>query len=368
MNASAALPARKSAPPSTIRGLLEGPAFRDAVSKALPRHLPPERFIRVALTALMRTPKLAECDQASFFQALLSLSQLGLEPDGRRAHLIPFENRKRGVVECQLIVDYKGLVDLAMRSGAISNIHADVVCENDEFEYDRGILVHHRIDFRQERGRMYAAYALVRFKDEGEKADVMTRLEVEAIRERSRAKDNGPWVTDFNEMAKKTVFRRLSKWLPLSAEFRDALEADADSTEDRRFEVAKPVFEAQTFLPAAVEPRAVDRSVSASASPAAAGPDRLPDEPPDDVPLDPPPPRPPPATDEPPLGPRDVLERLMAEAGITFAQLQHKLVALAWEPDVDSYPSLIDLPMKSVSRILRNWPALLKQLTKPAVA
>src|ERR1051326_6456109 len=100
-----------------IKVLITGEQFKLAVAQALPKHLTPDRFIPTALTAMTRTPKLAECDQASFFAALMTLSQLGLEPDGRRAHLIPFENRKRGVVECQLIIDYKGLVELAYRSG-----------------------------------------------------------------------------------------------------------------------------------------------------------------------------------------------------------------------------------------------------------
>ena len=208
----------------TIKTLLEGEAFRNAVANALPSHLKPDRFIRVALTAMTRTPRLAECDQHSFFNALLTLSQLGIEPDGRRAHLIPFRNNKRGIVECQLIVDYKGLVELAMRSGTVSSIHADVVCENDAFDYDRGELKTHRIDFKKPRGPVYAAYAMVRFKDGTEKCDVMTRDEIEGVRSRSKAKNSGPWETDWNEMAKKTVFRRLSKWITLSPEYRDALD------------------------------------------------------------------------------------------------------------------------------------------------
>lgn len=242
---------------ATIKSNLEGEAFKLAVAKVLPKHLTADRFVRVALTAMTRTPKLASCDQASFFQCLLTLSQLGLEPDGRRAHLIPFENRKRGCVECQLIVDYKGLAELAMRSGSVSNLHADIVCENDEFDYDRGELKKHKIDFRKPRGNVYAAYALCRFKDGSEKCDVMTWDEIEAIRNRSRAGNSGPWQTDWNEMAKKTVFRRLSKWLPLSPEYRDALDTDADTAEDRRVENAKPVavmsitnpFEAVTDAP-----------------------------------------------------------------------------------------------------------------------
>lgn len=212
-----------------IRGLIEGDQFKAQVAKALPKHLTPDRFIRVACTTLMRVPKLAECDKTSFFNALLSLSQLGLEPDGRRAHLIPFNNTKRGCVECQLIIDYKGLAELAMRSGTISSLHADVVCENDEFAYDRGQVLKHVIDFRKPRGAVYAVYSIARFKDATEKAEAMSVDEVEAIRNRSRAGNSGPWVTDWNEMAKKTVFRRLSKWLPLSPECRDSLDNDDDA-------------------------------------------------------------------------------------------------------------------------------------------
>lgn len=231
-NTSVAPPAKTTvapkAQPPTIKSLLEGESFKLQVAKTLPTHLKPERFLRVAMTAIMRTPKLAECDHASFFKALLDLSSMGLEPDGRRAHLIPFNNNKRNCVECQLIIDYKGLVDLAQRSGLISNLHADVVCENDQFSYNMGEVEFHRIDFKQERGEPYAAYAICTFKDGTKKAEVMSMHEIDAIRKRSKAANAGPWVTDYNEMSKKTVFRRLSKWLPLSPEYRDAVEKDAD--------------------------------------------------------------------------------------------------------------------------------------------
>lgn len=256
--------ATRQASPSkrTIQNLLEGDEFKLAVAKALPKHLTPDRFVRVACTAMLRTPKLAQCDQTSFFNALLTLSQFGLEPDGRNAHLIPFENRKRGITECQLIIDYKGLVDLAMRSGRISNIHADVICDNDTFTYNLGEIIEHKIDFRKPRGSAFAVYAIARFKDGTSKCEVMTMDEVAIIRGRSRAKDSGPWTTDFNEMAKKTVFRRLSKWLTLSPEFRDAVEADADQLEDRRFDAAKPVFSPTTpALFAAPEPQQLPEPV-----------------------------------------------------------------------------------------------------------
>lgn len=219
-----------------IKALLTGPEFSEAVRLALPSHLKPERFIQIAITALTRTPKLLDCTQESFFKCLLDLSALGIEPDGRRAHLIPYGTT------CTLIIDYKGLAELAMRSGVVSVLHADVVCENDDFEYDRGELKKHKIDFRKPRGEMFAAYAIVKFKDGTEKCDVMDRPAIDAIRKRSRASGSGPWVTDYNEMAKKTVFRRLSKWLPLSAEFRDALEKD-DGFD------ALPVATAPKFVP-----------------------------------------------------------------------------------------------------------------------
>jgi recombination protein RecT len=214
--------------PRTIQEMLRLDGVKHQIAQALPRHCTADRFLRVVANSVRRVPKLAECDQTSFFNALLTLSQYGLEPDGRNAHLIPFRNNKLNITECQLIIDYKGLVELAMRSGLVSTIHADTVCENDEFEYDRGEITKHRIDLRN-RGECYAVYALVKFKDGATKCEVMTRQDIEAIRKRSRAGNSGPWCTDWNEMAKKTVFRRLSKWISISAEFRDAVDADDDT-------------------------------------------------------------------------------------------------------------------------------------------
>lgn len=214
---------------NSLRAILNSDAGREQFANALPKHLSAERFCRVAITALTRTPKLAECTRESFFKCLLDLSAMGLEPDGRRAHLIPYGK------ECTLIVDYKGLAELVMRSGTVSNIHADKVCENDAFEVDRGKITKHLIDFRKDRGKAYAYYALVRFKDGSEKAEVMTFAEVESIMKRSQGYKSAiqynkghPWLSDFDEMAKKTVFRRCSKWLSLSPEIRDALEKDGD--------------------------------------------------------------------------------------------------------------------------------------------
>lgn len=244
----------------TVKELISSDYFREQVAKALPRHLKPDRFTRVALTALIRIPKLAECSQSSLLSALLTLSEMGLEPDGRRAHLIPYKNNKSGTVDCQLIIDYKGLVELVMRSGEVSHIHCDIVCDQDVFEYDMGEIKAHKIDFRQPRGDMYAVYAIARLKDGNRACQILSKAEVDAIRARSRAGEYGPWVTDYAEMAKKTAFRRLSKWLPLSPELRDRIEADDDLEPIQKPRTEKPVFDLSTpeMLPepAATTPKA----------------------------------------------------------------------------------------------------------------
>jgi recombination protein RecT len=209
-------------PNAGLRDWIGSPYFNEQVSKALPSLITPERFLRIAITATARTPKLLECTKESVMKCLLDLASFGLEPDGRRAHLIPYGK------ECTLILDYKGIVELVRRAGDVVTIHADVVCENDVFRHSLGQIQEHTFDLRQPRGKMYAAYAMVKLKDGSMQAAIMSRDEIEGIRKRSRAGSSGPWVTDFNEMAKKTAFRRLSKWLTLSPEIRDALERDDD--------------------------------------------------------------------------------------------------------------------------------------------
>jgi recombination protein RecT len=210
----------------TFQELVDSGQFKNQIAMALPKHLTPDRFIRVLMTATIKNPKLLECTQESLFKGIFDCAAVGLEIDGRRAHLVPYRNNKKNCMEAQLIVDYKGIAELVMRSGLVSNIHADLVCENDVFEYDRGELKKHSINYREDRGEPYAVYAIVRMKDGGEKVEVMSRPEVERVRARSKSKDDGPWVTDEGEMWKKTVFKRASKWVPLSSELRAVIEAD----------------------------------------------------------------------------------------------------------------------------------------------
>ena len=206
--------------PVGLKGWLMSPQFQEQIAVACGDAIDPKHFLRVALTAVNKNPKLADCTKESVLQCCLDAASFGVETNGRDAHLIPYGK------QCTLIIDYKGYVRLVMNTGTVSNIHADVVCENDEFEYNLGEVKTHRIDMRKPRGAMYAVYCIATMKDGTKKAEVMSKEEIDAIRRRSRSGGSGPWVTDYSEMAKKTAFRRLQKWLPLSPEIQEKLDKD----------------------------------------------------------------------------------------------------------------------------------------------
>ena len=214
-----------------IRTLIASDRFKEQCAAALPKHLTADRFARVALTALTRTPKLQDCTRESLLRCLMDCSALGIEPDGRRVHLIPYGK------ECTLIIDYKGLVELVRRSGNVTSIRAEHVCENDGFDWENGIITH-RIDWRKPRGEVQAVYAEAKLESGETQTAVMTLDEINGIRDRSQgyvyAVKNGkshPWITDWGEMAKKTPLRRLTKMLPLSADIAEAIDRDGDRIE-----------------------------------------------------------------------------------------------------------------------------------------
>ena len=215
-------------------------ARRRQLASVLPKHLTPERVCRVALTTFTRTPALMNCDMPSVFQAVQQASELGLEPGGAlgQCYLVPYKNT------CQLIVSYKGLIELARRSGEIESIEARVIHENDEYSVEFGLHsdLRHRPCLSGEPGPLVMVYAIARLKGGMVQFEVMTRAEVEAIRKRSRSGNSGPWVTDYDEMAKKTAVRRLCKFLPISSEkLAMALEAEAgDSKEDALTPAVQP--------------------------------------------------------------------------------------------------------------------------------
>jgi recombination protein RecT len=201
------------------------------IARALPKHVSPDRMARIALTALRSTPKLAECTPESFLGSVIQASQLGLEvntPLGQ-AYLIPFEDRRNNRTLCQLIVGYQGFMDLARRSGSVRAIYAYPVYQGDTFAYELGLepTVKHTPGTGPRDPKLLThVYAVAKLADGEPVFTVLTIAEVERYRDRSRAKNNGPWVTDYEAMALKTAIRRLFRWLPKSAEMAVASAVD----------------------------------------------------------------------------------------------------------------------------------------------
>lgn len=229
--------------------------FKGEIARALPKHLNPDRMARIALTAFRQTPKLAECDPRSVFAAVIQSSQLGLEVGLMgESYLVPFNRRKktaRGwetVVECALIPGYRGLLKLARNSGQIADIYAYAVRERDTFDVTLGLhqdMVHEPAKVNgfpageEERGEIVGFYAVAVFKDGTKHFEVMSRKQVDAIRDRSNGyraaleaakkykKDpETPWISDYEAMGIKTVLRRICKYLPASPELATALTID----------------------------------------------------------------------------------------------------------------------------------------------
>lgn len=214
--------ARPDAGTPTLAMLID--RMRPEIQRALPKHMNADRLARIATTVLRQTPALTLCTPESFLGALMTCSQLGLEPGPLgEAYLVPYGDK------VTFIAGYRGLVKLAWQSGQIASIAAETVREGDEFAVYYGSerrIVHARPPLGTKRGLALGWYALASFKDGGEAFVVLDRDEVEAIRARSRASKSGPWVTDYDAMAKKTCLRQLAKWLPLSPELASALAAD----------------------------------------------------------------------------------------------------------------------------------------------
>ena len=194
------------------------------IRKALPSVITPERFTRMVLTALSSSPKLQACTPMSFMGAMMQAAQLGVEPNTPlgQAYLIPYGN------VCQFQLGYKGLIDLAYRSGEVSSIQAHEVHENDTFTYEYGLEPKLRhVPAQTDRGPVTFYYAVLKLKNGGVGFEVMSREDVEkCAMKKSKAYNNGPWKTDFDEMAKKTVLKKVLKYAPLKTEFARAVASD----------------------------------------------------------------------------------------------------------------------------------------------
>lgn len=231
--------------PKTINDILLG--YKDKIAEALPRHLTADRMMRLVMTEMGRVPKLKECTPASLIGSILTCSQLGLElgPLGH-AYLVAYKNSKLNAYECQFILGYKGMITLVRRSAEVQSISAHEVYMGDRFDFAFGLVEKcDHIPTEGERGAFRGAYAVVRFKDGSHQFDYLSAFEINKIRDKSADYKN--WVSSgkkwrepiwqefYGEMAKKSVIRRMFKYLPVSTEIQRIVSLDemADRNEQR---------------------------------------------------------------------------------------------------------------------------------------
>jgi len=245
-----------------LRALLTSPSVIEQIKMTIPQHMKPERLAKILLSATLKTPKLMQCNQLSLLKALGNLSELGLEPGGARplVHLIPFEvSQGKGPdgnwlpkrADVNIIIDYRGYLELFRRSGYCEDFDLDIVYEGEPFEYAKGFgpgndrRLIHKPDWKRDRSTLDGAlcvYFIAYFKGgAGRHCEVMSIPDVLRIRDRSegwksavsyKKTDKSPWFTDPVRMALKTVIRRAANFIPLSAEARDAMEMENNEFSD----------------------------------------------------------------------------------------------------------------------------------------
>lgn len=216
----------------TALDCLRSTSFQNQLKNALPKFFDTDRFIRSAINEFRLSKSLQECSVPSVLGFFMQAATLGLEPASTlgQCYPVPFNNKNTGQKECQFIVGYRGMAALARRSGEVSSIDAQIVHEKDEFTLEYGVepKLIHRPYLDGDPGMMRGAYVFVRFRDGSYQYKFMPKYEIDAHRTRSKADKAGfsPWQSDYDEMAKKTVFRSLFKWLPIVIEEAAMTQAD----------------------------------------------------------------------------------------------------------------------------------------------
>ena len=220
----------------TFGDLLE--KYKGTFADLLPKNLSIDRMFRLGQLSMSRQPLLAQCSMASLLSSMMKSAEMGLEPDGTKAALVPFKNNKTQKMEATLIPMWQGLAELVRNTGEVAALDTDIVYEHDKFIFIKGLepKLEHSPAMRGDRGDIIGAWAMVKYKDgAGSDQEWMSKEEIDKIRGRSRAKDYGPWSTDYTEMARKTVFKRLCKRLPKSTGLILAMDAE------NRFEAGEVV-------------------------------------------------------------------------------------------------------------------------------
>lgn len=236
-NSQSSALATKTDKPKTVLDVVMGKGFQNQMRMALPKNLTADRLTRIVMTEFRKNPTLQQCTPASFMAAVLQAAQLGLEPGSAlgQAYLVPF--KAKGKYECQLIVGYRGMISLSRRSGEILSINAYCVHAKDDFTYQLGLHpdIQHIPSSEADPGPVVFVYAVAQLRGGGVQFEVMSRAEIEAVRDQSQGwtsavkyKTTGlsPWTKHFDEMAKKTVVRKMFKYLPVSTEANYVMDAE----------------------------------------------------------------------------------------------------------------------------------------------
>lgn len=209
-------------PVDQIRGQVE--QLKPQFAAALPAHISAEKFARVVMTAVGQSADLQSAERSSLFAAALKCATDGLIPDGREAAIVTFGK------QAQYMPMMAGILKKVRNSKELSALDAQIVCANDRFQYRPGIdeVPIFEPDWFGDRGAAIGAYAVAKLRDGGAYVEVMNRQQIEQVRNVSRAKGSGPWVTWWDEMARKTVLRRLCKRLPMSTDLEAVIHRDDD--------------------------------------------------------------------------------------------------------------------------------------------
>lgn len=250
----------------TVRSWFE--AQSGEIARAVPKHIDPERLVRVALTACVQNPALLNCSRESLMQATLQSASLGLMPDGvmGQAYLIPYGDK------AQFQIGYQGLIELAMRTERIAGIIADVVHERDKFEFwrevDKDNFKHRPYEGDEDPGPPTHAYCIVRRKDGTASVTVLPKSKIEREhRSHSRAKNAGPWVSHWEAMARKTAILVALRYEQKSTELAKALAVEERT--DQGIEIPAEVLEVEAK--AEPEKSALDKIADEGVSPECAG-------------------------------------------------------------------------------------------------
>lgn len=239
----------------SVAALLE--KNKGALSRALPKHINADRLMRVAVSAISQNKTLLECTPESLFRCIVAAGMLGLEPNTPTGHayLVPFKDTRTGTTNVQLIPGYKGLIDLAHRAGGVAVLAAHVVFEKDHFEVELGLepKLIHKPFMGEDRGEMKYVYAVYKGKEGQHDFEFMSIGEIERIRQGAPSKNSPAWTNFYDEMARKTVIRRLIKRIPISLELAQAANMDdrAASSGEQDSAIASAIIDVEGIeLPA----------------------------------------------------------------------------------------------------------------------